>query len=308
MSIKNAIRKIAWKITGLNDLQKQLDSLQFYFSTCHDISKFPKAEGTLRELQEADTLLAAAIAQVLEKHGLQYWLDGGTLLGAVRHRGFIPWDDDIDLCVPRKDYENALKFLRQELTPYGIDVEECAPLGWIGVGHLHGETGIWADVFVMDACTADAGDPAAREKLIRELHAYRQQYLKLRAKGADRDRMLEAKRAAIPELCPEERANSLFYTMELNADFEEYHVILGAGDMFPLQPAEFEGRRFMIPRNPDAYLKAFYGDYTGYPADSGSHHTTGEGSLAEQVRRKGTDLQAMIRELKEINEKLGGAK
>ncbi|WP_104504129.1 LicD family protein [Acinetobacter indicus] len=48
-------------------------------------------------------------SKVCEENNLQYWLDSGTLLGAVRHQGFIPWDDDIDVCMPRNDFELFLK-------------------------------------------------------------------------------------------------------------------------------------------------------------------------------------------------------
>ena len=58
------------------------------------------------------------VMEVADRHGIQLWLAYGSLLGAVRHGGYIPWDDDIDVCVFRKDYLNLLQFLQAELPEY----------------------------------------------------------------------------------------------------------------------------------------------------------------------------------------------
>ncbi len=58
------------------------------------------------------------ILEVADKHRIKVWLDYGTLLGAVRHHGYIPWDDDIDISVMRADYVPLLRYLKEELPSY----------------------------------------------------------------------------------------------------------------------------------------------------------------------------------------------
>lgn len=73
-----------------------------------------------------ETLLL--VDRICKKHGIRYFLDGGTLLGAVRHQGFIPWDDDVDIALLRPEYEKFLQIVSRELPPrYFVQTNESDP-------------------------------------------------------------------------------------------------------------------------------------------------------------------------------------
>ena len=70
---------------------------------------------TLRELQLKELDILKQTIKIIEDHNLSYFALGGTLLGAIRHKGFIPWDDDVDICMTRPDYEKFLEIAQKEL-------------------------------------------------------------------------------------------------------------------------------------------------------------------------------------------------
>lgn len=67
-----------------------------------------------RTLQLDELTVLEELDRICKKHGLRYFLTAGTLLGAVRHKGFIPWDDDIDVAMPREDYDRLAKLCERE--------------------------------------------------------------------------------------------------------------------------------------------------------------------------------------------------
>ena len=62
----------------------------------------------MKRVWQVELDLLEQLLDVCRQHDLRIWVDGGTMLGAVRHKGFIPWDDDIDVCMPRPDYDRLI--------------------------------------------------------------------------------------------------------------------------------------------------------------------------------------------------------
>ena len=120
--------------------------------------------------REEKRILSSCI-EIFKKHSIRYYLIAGTCLGAIRHNGFIPWDDDIDLGLYRDEYVRAKKYLIQELPEDLIycdhEIEEGYPYNFAkvkkrnsalvhaGDAHLQINHGIYIDIFPLDRCPND---------------------------------------------------------------------------------------------------------------------------------------------------------
>ena len=122
----------------------------------------------LRKLQMAELEILNEFVRICEKHDLTYYLVGGTLLGAVRHQGFIPWDDDIDVAMPRADYDRLVEVCGEDLgAEYFYQSPETDPYYFLTYAKIRKNgteiyeerfkdarfhKGIFIDVFPLDFC------------------------------------------------------------------------------------------------------------------------------------------------------------
>lgn len=139
------------------------------------MSKGPYPNDTLQRLQYAELEVLCAIDEVCRKADITYFLDGGTCLGAVRHGGFIPWDDDVDVGMPYDDY---LRFreVAPSLLPNGFSLHTSVD--------TPGMAGLWTKVYkdgtrFMDADAVEAG---CEQSIFVDVFPYRQ--LSASPKGA----------------------------------------------------------------------------------------------------------------------------
>ena len=129
------------------------------------------------------------VTRVLNKYNLRYFTDGGTTLGGVRHKGFIPWDDDLDICVPREDYEKLHQLANEFKCPYFLQSTVTDPeYGYSFMRlrnsntsvvvkpftHAKFNQGIYIDIFPLDNATMEDIAPRMQkiEKLILKNSAY----------------------------------------------------------------------------------------------------------------------------------------
>lgn len=299
----SGIKYIISKLNGKAALLESIDTLYYFLEKTVDITKFPKAEGCLRDLQLCDAELLKIFHLVCKKHSLTYWLDYGTLLGAVRHNGFIPWDDDLDVAMPRKDYDRALEILPSELAKVGIDVGEFSfkPLASFGFSIKHRQTGIWLDVFPVDEyfCANEQDE----QKLVKAVAKYQRYYKRNKLKKS-KQQLLAKKDVLLAEFKnkTQEKNNAIichnieFLDPKLNMHYSK--------DVYPLDKAEFEGFKFDVPGNLDAYLTGEYGkNYMSFPKCGVEHHGEDAGKLKNWAAANNIDMQEVLAELKEISRK-----
>lgn len=233
-----------------------------------------------------------AVDKTCREHQLRYYIWAGTMIGAVRHKGFIPWDDDIDIAMPRPDYEQLIAHSSEWLPePYEFvcaenDPDYPLPFGKVQDAsttliervHLHYLGGIYIDVFPID------GVPAGAQS--RKWHFATYEYWKRILYLIHRDPYKHGHGPSswMPLLCRK------VYTMQsvqqkirrllLKYDYEQSPLVADYDDgrhgamkkevLGTPTPYPFENETVLGVEQYDTYLSNKYGDYMTIP--DGEHH------------------------------------
>lgn len=242
----------------------------------------------IKELQAIELGILEDIAAFCDAHGIRYTLSGGTLLGAIRNKGFIPWDDDADMAMLRPDYDRFVREYRSSRfkllsigtgTYAGTYAKVIDPGTVVREKGVSGIIGVWVDVFPLDGAPRRGYCPLATSgfwRRYRSVLKYRNHPL-LRD-GASAKALVLSVLALPLRLVP----NRILFAPILrnmrrhSVDSSPFVGFIGGSgytvretvprtvvDSFV--PVSFEGRTFSAMKGWDEYLSSLYGDYMTPP-------------------------------------------
>ena len=247
-----------------------------------------------RELQIALSHILKDFADYCDENGLKYVLCCGTLLGAIRHKGIIPWDDDIDVSMPREDYDRLHELIktkplkekyRLESLLAGNSANPYAKIFDTEIELLDSESSlknnIWIDVFPVDGIPDELASDyqSFSSKIFRDCILLEYSSRPFNFYGFSVSGLKKTAVSFISHLRP-----SLYYGKKLDSVARKYNMkdctyatsicwngirgILKSERFYNnRQKAEFEGEQYYIPQDWDEYLTKFYGDYMEIPPE-----------------------------------------
>ncbi|MBD8975121.1 LicD family protein [Veillonella magna] len=245
-----------------------------------------------REIKKYELQILLYFQKFCQSNNLRFYLSGGTLLGAIRHKGFIPWDDDIDVCMPRKDYEKLLEMYNNNNEQYQLRSVSLgnftAPYAKMVDTNTQVESQytedennshLWVDIFPVDGLPEDLYEV---EKIYSKCSLYRQFFVLADAKlGEGKSSFRRYAKYLLKPLAKLYGKTRCVKHIERIAQHYSYENskyvgaitwgLYGAGErMLKSEFAhtvmvEFEGHQFPTFSCWDSYLKGLYGDYMKLP-------------------------------------------
>lgn len=249
---------------------RKLENLHTYVQGSVDITKLSPATGVLREIQLECLELLKVFDDVCKTSNLEYWIDFGTLIGAIRHGGFVPWDNDIDVSMPRQSFEKVADLLQERLKDTDYQVRTAGYTNHFQIRICNKDNTIGLDIFSVDFYDT-MEDKSVVNLKVKE--ARKQLEILYRKKDGPVVFDIPSIRRDVHEITgkyicssPKDGGNKfVFYGIEYRHTHElvtfEYQKI------FPLQTIEFEGLKLPCPNLSREFLTDLYGDYMGFPKD-----------------------------------------
>ena len=243
---------------------------------CELRNRYNPEGSDLRLLQKHLLILLQHFDTICRKNNINYWLSSGTCLGAVRHKGFIPWDDDIDIEMTREDYMKFASVWQDDedfvLQTYKNDLYYTQPFSKLRLRKtfvyegcftsLYQHKGIFLDIFIVEPSNAIVAHFC--HFILGSLR-----HLSFHIKPCVISNLIFK---FLKKICFGIINGMKFLTCFAKKDEMRYTNGTGAVksiikqyDIYPLSELEFEGRIYPVPGNVDGYLKRIFGNYMEIP-------------------------------------------
>lgn len=293
--IKSTFQEAIQTIIGVK--KAEIDTLYYLLNEYVDITKLPPTNNVaLRNLQLCDLELLRIVDKLCTKYDLSYWLDGGTLLGAIRHKGFIPWDDDVDICMLRNDYDRFVNEFEPNFRKYNIKLIEHSVGEMLRVEYNNEETGIGMDIFPVDECVSNRDADEQYEEFSRKIRKVYDYYKKNRAK-LTRESLASVKQRFIPN-AQDGKFELLYHGPEF---LRRKYLVSNRADYFPLKRVQFEQYEFNVPYNPSRFLSQYYGShYLSFPRGGIKPHVHNGNEILNRAKNGNVDMSKILAYLKDV--------
>lgn len=256
------------------------------------------------EIKDVLIQLLVSIHNYCEQENLSYFLSYGSLIGAIRHKGFIPWDDDIDICMPRKDYETLIKHYNEKQTgttvlispendpDYYVTSAKLLDTRTVMKEHVSVDKtiGVYLDIFPIDYWPDDREHAIKQNKKI----TFLRKMLTLKnlqidpKRGCIKNLIVMLGHIALIGIGRRKLINKIISvsTMYNENRTPKYAGVVSESDHYGIREimpvewmqritkATFEGKEYKIPAYYDSILSQLYGDYMSFPpkTEQISHH------------------------------------
>lgn len=252
-----------------------------------DITKVPPAQGLLRDIQLANLALLKELAYVCEKNNFKYILDAGTLLGAIRHTGFIPWDDDIDILMFREDYEKIVSAFKNTTRNSDIYAEyhrdkDTNSQYFIKIKHKKCPF-LGVDIFPLDSYGEHLSlkeQLIATNKICKILKHLKKEINPNISNKETKTILTKTIKEKILLSSTNENGDFVYgvdFAHKLKNWFLDRDIVL------PLRKIQFEDSEYTTVNKPKEFLKNIYGDYMKYPKKMKILHYSYKNLTSEQL-------------------------
>ena len=260
----------------------------------------------LRRIQQENLKILKELDRICKKYNIQYWIAYGSLIGTVRHQGFIPWDDDIDIGMLREDYNKLINVPKEEwkegilfLTGYSdeemhdkvigrvyntnVTVQSPIDLSWIRPS----DNKLWYTHLMLDIFVYDHVDSIEHYNEIYAMNCkYVNRYKLYKLKNKIAGSFIQKVKGYLKRIyvCIYSRNyKKLLDQFIKNASRYPEGKLIGSYDsddtnvyaldeVFPLIEKKYEDMTVPVPKNYDQILRDYYGDYMEFPPENERYH------------------------------------